>query len=1079
MRNAFTGYSYQKQVTLLLLTLMDVERKISKIEIEAKTSDNFDDLIVTADSECFQFQIKDFENVSVQDLRIEGDKIYIKDASLQLSTKHNVLFFNNILIKPNDKCLKFPCFNLCDNISIISLTRGQIDNKISELLKNDPLRRSQLDCFLNQNLDNRNWEISRESLPQLKIFITKLQEKSVLVSHKLLEFDALLLIEGKPGVGKSHFANTLTKKYANNILYRFWIGNQDRDYEERLQFENFIRDLNTKLFYDQKIRTHRDLFEKFKKDEKVLILDGLDHIENYNNKEFESYIKFINDAKDYCKIIVLSRPLVKELTWTKHILENWNLKQTEMVLKKLFHLSDYMVTKEIFRISQGYPIIVKYLAEHFKIHKSIPKVEQVNNIDYYYQKIISDEKGKQCLSLFLCSNSFIMESEIGMFIGDEKLYVSEFIKEHPYLFDIKLNRISLFHDSFNTFLRKYVDYTVKLEKVNAIVSDSILRYEKRFLSRFSFFQLSNEQKKSIVIQYASVDAFKRIVENEVDYESIISFYNQLRETIKDVDLEVISVNNYYDLSLIFNLVSREHLSTINTFYYTYIQSLITNGITDEDITSSDFLFGMYYFVKTKNPVMLYNTTANDQYDIENFHSELERDIEDEEFHIEKHSRPLNKSSIDKALSDKMHLKENLTYIIENIFIHKTEIKGYEILKACIDLFLSGNTEAATYMLRRFLIKFDTHEYYPSWILNDVYNNLKSYGCKIEDGKNEYQECTLNELILKYSDLGSFDLRDKIHRYIRLALLEKREIDIKSIYQYWTKYYQRKDYSLFSLPLALKTLQSENKISLKECVLFICKIQKVSEKGYSQILADFIKLYPPKKIICFLETNFDINTLQVSWFLLPVKYINVMSDSTYNVEESELFRHNRSISIPFEDIENVLYSNKCEKLIFSIEIFKASVSYVQNQKKSISKFLNTKIRFQELKDQNDYKKYHQNSQQGYADGILTYNDKVFIEKVGLKPHEIAKTSNGYYVSLADIRLYNIFTKEQVSLEFKKIMFYSLICKTTSINYFYSVYYHPGNVLAMIKLYRNDNEFKDAIRSFDSFINLSMFCLKLDA
>ena len=44
MKNAFSGYTYQKQVTFLLLSLMDVERNISKIEIEARTIDNFDDL---------------------------------------------------------------------------------------------------------------------------------------------------------------------------------------------------------------------------------------------------------------------------------------------------------------------------------------------------------------------------------------------------------------------------------------------------------------------------------------------------------------------------------------------------------------------------------------------------------------------------------------------------------------------------------------------------------------------------------------------------------------------------------------------------------------------------------------------------------------------------------------------------------------------------------------------------------------------------------------------------------------------------------------------------------------------------
>ncbi len=1077
MRNAFSGYSYQKQVTLLLLTIMDVERNISKIEIEAKTSDNFDDLIISTNSESFHFQIKDFEDVSVEDLKIQNNEIFIKGKPHKLSSKKNVIFFKNISIKPNEKTLKFPSYKLDTNVSIISLSRAQIDKKISKLLKGNSQRKNELDCFFNSILDNRIWEIPRDSLPQLKVFITKLQEKSVSISHKLLEFETLLLIEGKPGVGKSHFVNTLTKEYKNNILYRFWIGNQDHDYKERLKFENFIRDLNTKLFYDQKERTHQTLFEKLKAEEKTLIIDGLDHIENYNKPEFQRFINFIESAKSFCKTIVLSRPLTKELCWKKHTLENWNLKQTEKVLKTLFHLSEYSVVNEIFRISQGYPIIVKYLAEHYKLHKTIPKVEQVKNVDSYYQDIISNEKGKQSLSLFLCSNSYIMESEIELFIGDEKYYVKEFIKEHPYLFDIKINRISLFHDSFNTFLRKQVDYTHKLNKVNSVVSESILHFKKRFLSRYSLFQLPIDLKKKILIRYASINAFERILKDTVDYESIIIFYNQLRETIIDISANELNANNYYDLSLIFNLVNREHLSTINTFYYTYVQSLIVNGITDEDITSSEYLFGMYYYVKTKNATLLYNRTANDHYYTEHFHKQLEGDIYEEETYIDKHSRKLNKKNIDKALKDRINFKDYLTHIIENIYIHKSNIKGYEILKSSFEEYLNGNAYEATYMLERFLTKYNTPEYYPNWILKDVYSNLLSYGYRIDDEKNEFHDLTLKELIEKHADLGSFNLRDKIHNYIRLALFENREIDIQSIYLYWTKYYQRKDYTLYSLPIALKTLQSENLISLKECVNLIHEIQEVSEKGYRYLLASFIELYPPSKIISFLENNIDIEELHVNWFELPAKYINRISDRTYHIAENRLMRYHRTYSIPIEEIENVLYSNKFEKLEFTLELFKAKVSFKEGQKKTVLKFEQSKLRFHELTEQNDYDKYRQNSQQRFESGILTYKDISFIKKAKLRPYEIAKYSDGNYTSLPELEIFKIYTPSQINRSLKKILHNTLISKTKSINYFYSLYYHPGNVLTMIKLYRNDKEFKTAIKSFEKFINLSMFRLKM--
>ena len=1080
MKNAFSGYSYQKQVTFLLLSLMDVERNISKIEIEAKTTDNFDDLVITTNSKVIQFQIKDFENIKLEDLKIQENKVIMKGHKpLELSSKQNIIFFRNISFKSNEETLNFPSYKLANNVSIISLSRTQIDEKIDDLYVNNPRRRNEIDSFFNTVLDKRVWEISRESLPQLKVFITELQEESVIISHKLLKFDKLLLIEGKPGIGKSHFVNTLTKEYEKNILYRFWVGNQDRDYQERLKFENFIRDLNTKLFHDQKTRAIEELLKELKKKKKTFIIDGLDHVENYNNSEFSSFFNFINKAKDYCELIVLSRPLIIKLDWKKHTLENWNLKQTEKVLKELFLLSEYSIINEIYKISQGYPIIVKYVSEHYKLHRTIPLIEQVNNIESYYQQIISNEKLKHSLSLFLCSKSYIMESEIDLFIGDEKRYVEEFIEKTPYLFDIKLNRISLFHDSFNTFLRKQVDYSYKTKKVNSIVSESILNLEKRFLSRFSLFQLSKEQKKEIIIKYSSIGTFEKIIENTVDYESIITFYTQLRETLNIISPNELSIINYYDLSLILNLVLREHISTLNTFYYTYVESLINNGITDEEITSSEYLFGMYYYIKTKNAVLLYNRTANDNYSTDHFHNSLENDVYVEVNYIKKHSKPFNKKSIDKALKDKINFREHLTSIIENIVIHNSKIKDYEYLKTSFDEYLIGKSSKATFKLQELLRNQNIRDFYLNWILKDAYNNLLSYGLKINAEKNEYHDLTLKELVHKHSHLGSFNLRDKIHNYIRLALLENREIDIQNIYLFWIKYYQRKDYTLYSLPIALKTLQNEDLICLKECVELIHEIQEVSEKGYRHLLAEFIILYKPAEIIPYLENNFDIKELNIEWFKLPPKYINKLGERTYNIAENRLMEYNRSLSINFEDVENVIHSNYFNNLEFTLSLFKFKIRFKKNQQKTVLKFNQSKLRFEEQIEQNDYDKYKQNSQQRFDSGILTIKDLNFIKKKQLKPYEIAKFSDGNYTSLPEIDIFKIYESKEITENFQEILYNSLINKTKSINYFHSLYYHPGNILAMIKIYRSDKEFKVAVNSFEKFINLSMFNLKIKA
>ncbi|MDO5638171.1 MAG: hypothetical protein Q4G18_13130, partial [Myroides sp.] len=546
MRNAFSGYTYQHQVTLLLIALMDVERNMQHLSIEAKTGDNFDDLVLINKSDKFQIQIKDFKNVNVHDLIINDKHITINKKEHKLSSNQNIIFFKNIKIVPNDKFLIFPCYRLNDKICIISLSRLEIDNSLKKLYKNNAQRQNEIDSFFNKILDERIWEIPIQSLPQIKIFITKLQEKSIKISHKLLNFDNLLFIEGKPGIGKSHFVNTLTKEYSNPIVYRFWIGNQDKDYQDRLRFGNFIRDLNSKLFYDQKERTEKEILSKLKSDRKTLIIDGLDHVENYNNSELQSFIVFIEEAAKYCTTIILSRPLVKILKWRKHILDNWSLPQTEKVLKELFHIIEYSIISEIYTISKGYPIIVSFLAKHYKLHLTIPKIDTIETIDTYYEQIIKNTKTKQCLSIFLCCSSFIMDSEIELFIGDEKAYIEEFVKDYPYLFDIKLNRISLVHDSFNTYLRTHLNYKQKSYKVSEIVTNSILNLEIKFLTRYSFFNLSITQKKKVIKKYCSLSIYERIIKNCIDPEAINSFYDQLRESLSIIPSKELSINKYYD-----------------------------------------------------------------------------------------------------------------------------------------------------------------------------------------------------------------------------------------------------------------------------------------------------------------------------------------------------------------------------------------------------------------------------------------------------------------------------------------------------------------------------------------------------
>jgi len=91
--NAFKGYTYQKEITLLFLAMMDVERNFDYIEIEANVDNNFDDIKISYNKGSIYFQIKDFDSITLKNLELSKNEVSIK------GTKHS--------LSKNGKC---PCF---------------------------------------------------------------------------------------------------------------------------------------------------------------------------------------------------------------------------------------------------------------------------------------------------------------------------------------------------------------------------------------------------------------------------------------------------------------------------------------------------------------------------------------------------------------------------------------------------------------------------------------------------------------------------------------------------------------------------------------------------------------------------------------------------------------------------------------------------------------------------------------------------------------------------------------------------------------------------------------------------------
>ena len=160
-RNALAGYTYQKSITALLLAKMDAEREISKIEIEAEVDNNFEDCtLIYKNLEVF-CQMKDFDDVKLNELRIETDCVYIKNKKHKLSLFENILFFKSIDVSNNSEIFGIPAYKT-ENLYIISLSREEALEIVRDLYNLNPKREPVIHHFFEQKLDNREFIIKRD-----------------------------------------------------------------------------------------------------------------------------------------------------------------------------------------------------------------------------------------------------------------------------------------------------------------------------------------------------------------------------------------------------------------------------------------------------------------------------------------------------------------------------------------------------------------------------------------------------------------------------------------------------------------------------------------------------------------------------------------------------------------------------------------------------------------------------------------------------------------------------------------------------------------------------------------------------
>ena len=226
------GYTYQQHVFAMFLALMDTERQISKIEVESLDTKNFDDMYMETVGEnksSYRVQIKNYPDTLVDDIKIKNNKVVIKDNVNEYDgSDRNIFIVNTDKIATDDKFMGLSCIRIND-IVIIPLTVDAI-SALMDAMFEKPEREIQIYHLAEAKTEKAIFHVTIDELPELIQLSSGLDNHTVLLRKVPDEFKkGITYIEGKPGVGKSHYVTEICNKFPEAIVYRFWIDSQDKN----------------------------------------------------------------------------------------------------------------------------------------------------------------------------------------------------------------------------------------------------------------------------------------------------------------------------------------------------------------------------------------------------------------------------------------------------------------------------------------------------------------------------------------------------------------------------------------------------------------------------------------------------------------------------------------------------------------------------------------------------------------------------------------------------------------------------------------------------------------------------------
>lgn len=1064
-RNALKGYTFETYVLSLFLAKMDVDREIVKIEAECIDTKQFDDLYIELlNGSYFRIQVKNYPNISIDDITVTDHIVTIGSSKNEYDKlENNVIIVNSENFTTNTEFFGIPAI-VKDNIIIVPLTPVQISDYLDDMFSTE-VRELQIIRKSIEFISLAKFTIKQDYLPELVKLSVDLDEKTIILRTLPKEIqNGVHHIVGKPGIGKSHYVNELTQKFSNAIVYRFWINSQDSALYLRLQYDVFMRELGLLTFKTPRKFTEKDLVQELYNQDIAVIIDGLDHVENYNPLEMNKYIEFIDllNIKGI-KTIVLSRPLRNDTSWKNSELLNWSIDESNLYLEYAYDISNFTVQKNIYAKTNGYPIITYFIAEHYQKYGVIDNIiENIQDINNYYESLLSSVDAKSLLCTFATSNSFFTYQELKIFSTSPELFeaLSQFMSSRPYLFSIQRNRVALIHDSFNTYLRSVIiSYQDKEKDVLNIVKESLLNGEIEYMSRLSYFNFDDEFLSELLIKYTSFDEFENLISNTLDFDSISSFYVQLR-LILETKQDFFNIYQYYDFALIYQLTQRTDLVGDDGLVFQILMYINRFANIEERIYSSNIIWNVY--LASKCELRQAKMYLNNLHYSSNQYTDLIDHINEEISFFDRLSKEIDYLNVEKKLDNTSispyEKNDELQEYLINIYINnKISSPYYKDFKNYID-----NIDKTSIICRLKLIGFD--DFLCRYILSKTKSILHGLGYFEND--NVYRNRSLESVIDRCAPNGSFSVIPEVQSYIRLANYEKRSIDIFSVNKAWIMYGERKDYSVFTIDDALITFEKKGFIDELKSPIFLEKLMNQSEKGISHLLSSYLNKKSDDYLCTLISSGFFNEEKKIDIFDLYPTKINCFCEYYISKRMMEIFKyHMHTKSIDYHSLGFVLESKYCDLVLQIISYYGYSIYYFNGDKSIIQKLNDFGIEYtvEETKITNYIPLEH---------GCLHREDLEYVWENNIEPCEIAKYTGGWYDCLPYPEAFIKYDTSLIKKIYLNVIHNALFARVIDETYIGNWNLLSGNIIKLLDGCKIDVDWEKLFCSFRNFLKLSL-------